>query len=432
MSVRTIFLQPCRALHSAGSSPHFKLLIAGGGSGGTAIASKFAARLGAGNVGIVEPNEDHYYQPLWTLVGAGLKTLDQSRMKTADVLPKSATWIRERVASIDAPNNTLRTEGGEKITYDYLVTAMGMKLNFEAIKGLPEAWSDPRICSNYSPETVERTFRAFKNFEEGNAIFTFPNTPIKCPGAPQKICYLFEDYATRNNMRDKATILYNTSLPVIFGVKKYAAELLKICEKRDIKLNYRLNLVEVRPDSSEAVFEQLDTQELQTFKYSLLHITPPMMPHAALKESSPELVDASGFVAVDKDSMQSVRFPNVFGIGDCTNAPTSRTAAAVASQSGVIEKNLTSVMAGGKADKRKYDGYTSCPLVTSSKHCILAEFDYNGQPLETLPIDQGKQTWFSYFIKSEILPRMYFSLFLRGMWNGPKVMRKAFHLGMSK
>jgi sulfide:quinone oxidoreductase len=62
------------------------------------------------------------------------------------------------------------------------------------IKGLPEAFSTDGVCSIYHPDYVSSTFRAIENFPGGNAIFTFPNTPIKCAGAPQKICYLTDAY----------------------------------------------------------------------------------------------------------------------------------------------------------------------------------------------------------------------------------------------
>ena len=75
-----------------------------------------------------------------------------------------------------------------------------------------------------------------------------------------------------------------------------------------------------------------------------MHVTPPMGPMDFLKESP--LSDAVGWVDVDKNTLQHKKYPNVFGIGDCTNVPTSKTAAAVAGQSGVLKRNLLMHMAG--------------------------------------------------------------------------------------
>ena len=60
----------------------------------------------------------------------------------------------------------------------------------------------------------------------------------------------------------------------------------------------------------------------------MLHVVPPMGAPTALK-SCQALADAAGYLAVDKETLQHVKYPNVFGIGDCTNVPTSKTAAAI-------------------------------------------------------------------------------------------------------
>ncbi|GCB81331.1 hypothetical protein scyTo_0022158 [Scyliorhinus torazame] len=209
------------------------------------------------------------------------------------------------------------------------VTLMDTMLNFLLqIKGLPDGFNDAKIGSNYSVNFVEKTWRALQDFREGNAIFTFPNTPVKCAGAPQKIMYLSEHYLRKRGKRSKANIIYNTSLPVIFGVKKYADVLLNIVKARDIIVNYRLNLIEVRTDKQEAVFETLDHPgETRTFQYEMLHVTPPMAAPDVIQKSV--LADAGGWLDVDKENLQHKKYSNIFGIGDCTNLPTSKTAAAV-------------------------------------------------------------------------------------------------------
>ncbi|CAF5132957.1 unnamed protein product, partial [Rotaria sp. Silwood1] len=128
-------------------------------------------------------------------------------------------------------------------------------------------------------------------------------------------------------------------------------------------------------------------------------------PHEFLTKST--LVDANGYVDVHKETLQHKKFPNIFAIGDCTNLPTSKTAAAVAGFNGILVNNLSNLMFGTSDSVPKYDGYTSCPLLTGYDKCILAEFDFDGQPLETLPIDQGKERRISYILKKDIMPAMY-------------------------
>ncbi|KAK3095999.1 hypothetical protein FSP39_021834 [Pinctada imbricata] len=389
----------------------YKLVVVGGGAGGCATAAKFSRKLGKGNVAVIEPSEEHYYQPMWTLVGGGIKTLSQSTKSMSKVLPKSCDWIKTRASSFDPDNNTVTTDDGQKIKYDYLVVAIGFHLDYDKIDGAIDALkNDPNVCSNYASWTVEKTYPAIKNFQGGNAIFTFPNTPIKCAGAPQKIMYLAEDAFRRNGVRDKANVIFNTSLGVIFGVKKYANSLLKVIESRGINVNYKRNLVAVDHKNRESIFENLDTGEKEKFEYKLLHITPPMSTPEALRKCT-QLVNAAGFVDINKDTLQSTKYKNVFSIGDCSSAPTSKTAAAVAAQVGILKKNLSAVMEG-KEPELTYDGYTSCPLITAPNKCILAEFDYDANPLETFPIDQGKERWTMYHLKKDFMPHMYWNLML--------------------
>lgn len=407
----------------------FTLLVVGGGSGGCTMAAKFVPKFERWKVAVVEPTDMHYYQPMWTLVGGGIKTLADSGRPMKDVLPKKAEWIKDKVVKFVPEENKVVTQNGTQIFYDYMIVALGLQLRFSDIKGLPEAFETSGVCSNYSHETVNKTFEAIKKCKSGNAIFTFPNTAVKCPGAPQKIMYLAEDYFRKNGCRDNINVQYCSSLDVIFGVKKYARELMKIVQARNIRLNFKHNLIEVKPDTKDAVFEKLGTNEKIVLKYDMLHITPPMGPPDALKTSS--LADSNGYLNVNKKTLQHVKYKNIFGIGDCTNLPTSRTTAAVAAESGIVKQNLEKVMSG-KNLEAEYDGYTSCPLVTGYGRCILAEFDYNVQPLETFPVDQGKERWTMYSLKKHFMPQLYWHLMLKGNWEGPAVWRKLLHFGFKK
>ncbi|XP_028814423.1 sulfide:quinone oxidoreductase, mitochondrial isoform X2 [Denticeps clupeoides] len=419
-----------RRLHGSAAAPrqHYPFLVLGGGCGGVAMGARMKRKFGAENVAIVEPSEMHYYQPMWTLVGAGAKSVGASGRPTASVMPSGVKWLKSRVAELNPDKNSVCIDSGTEVSYDYLIVALGLKLHYEKIKGLPEGFEHPKIGSNYSVKTVENTWKALQNFKRGNAIFSYPNTPVKCGGAPQKIMYLSDAYLRKTGRRSDAHIIYNTSLPVIFAVKKYADALWEIVKKRDLHVNLRHNLTEVRADKQEAVFENLDNPgETKVFKYEMLHVTPPMGPPDVLKDSL--LADQAGWLDVNKETLQHVKYPNVFGIGDCTNLPTSKTAAAVAAQSGVLDRTITKVVKKDQPDK-KYDGYTSCPLVTSYNTVILAEFDYNGQPLETFPIDQGKERRLMYYMKADVMPQLYWHGLLKGFWGGPGPFRKVMHLGM--
>ncbi|KAM9312954.1 sulfide:quinone oxidoreductase, mitochondrial [Gastrophryne carolinensis] len=419
-----------RSLHLTSrfaAKEYYDVVVVGGGAGGITMSARMKKKLGAGKVAVIEPSETHYYQPMWTLVGGGAKKLASSARPTASVIPSGVKWIKSEVKAFDPDNNCIRIDDKE-ISYKYLIIALGLRLQFEKIKGLPEGFNYPKIGSNYSVKTVEKTWKALHDFKKGNAIFTFPNTPVKCAGAPQKIMYLSDAYLRKIGKRSDANFIFNSSLGVIFGVKKYADALLQIIKERDIQVNFKHNLIEVRADKQEAVFQNLDNpEETKVFQYEMLHVTPPMGPVDVLVNSP--VADAGGWVDVDKETLQHKKYPNVFGIGDCTNLPTSKTAAAIAAQSAVLDNTISMVMKN-KSPSAKYDGYTSCPLVTNYNKVILAEFNYNAQPLETFPIDQSKERRSMYHMKADLMPFLYWHLLLKGYWGGPAPYRKIMHLGM--
>ncbi|UYV67120.1 SQRDL [Cordylochernes scorpioides] len=405
--------------HSTAALPdtHYQLVIVGGGSGGLAMAAQLAPQIRAqgGRICLIEPRETHFYQPYWTLVGGGVvRNANSSGRVLSALLPKGVDWVYEKAAELVPSGNYVITGSDKKIKYDVLIVAAGLQLDFTKIRGLPDAFYTPGVCSNYAIDTVGKTFPAIQQTQEGNAIFTQPPNPIKCAGAPQKIMYLADANFRKRGVRDRVNVVFNTALGVIFSAPKYAATLTSVAAKKSITVNYKHNLVEVNPGRREAVFQHMDSKETITMPYSMIHITPPMSAPDLVKSNS-QLADPTGFLNVDRRTLQHVSCPNVFGIGDCTNLPTSKTAAAVAGQSGVLYRNILAFL-NGKPLAAEYAGYTSCPLVTGFHKGVLAEFDYDLQPLETFPFDQGKERTSMYFLKKDMMPFLYWNLFLRYVW----------------
>lgn len=407
----------------------YKFVVAGGGAGGLSIAS-FLSRKFPNQVAVIEPNDYHYYQPMWTLVGAGLKDLDESIRSMSTVMPRNVKWIKENAVKFDPRNNSVLTQSDRQIEYDYLIVALGIQLQFDKLPGLTEALGTDGVGCIYSVETVKDTFRALQKFNGGEAFFTLAATPVKCLGAPQKIMYLADEIFRKNGCRDKSNLTYKTPAGFLFAVEKYRNSLMKVCQERDIKVDLFRHLIEIDASRKEVTFEYTDDvntpRKTENLKYDFIHVTPPMGPYPVLKESL--LADDFGFVNVDKETCQHVTYQNVFSLGDCSNLPNSKTAAAVAAQSKVIQKNLISLV-DGKPLNEKYNGYASCPLVTSSKTCILAEFDYSGLPRETFPIDQGIERRSMYYLKANVMPEIYWNLLLRGYWHGPEPARQLMHFG---
>lgn len=237
--------------------------------------------------------------------------------------------------------------------YDVLVVAPGINCDWDKIPGLVQTLGKDGVTSNYSADSVSRTWDFIKSFQGGNAVFTQPNTPIKCAGAPQKIAYLAEDAWTKSGVRDKAKIQFNTGMGKIFSQDDYAAVLSDVAKSKGIAVTLNSNLVAVRPESREAVFQSSSGEEV--VKYDFLHVTPPMSAPKFIAESG--LANAQGYAEVDQYTLQHTKYPNVFALGDASSLPTSKTAAAVSSQANVLYKNLMAYMAEPSTPLfNKYDG----------------------------------------------------------------------------
>jgi len=164
---------------------HHQVLIVGGGSAGLYVGALLRNKPNPPEVAIIEPSEKHYYQPIWTLVGAGVFDKEISERNQADYIPPGAKWIKDKVASFQPDNNTVTLSNGGTVTYDILVVTAGIQINWDEIPGLKESVGKPDsgVCSNYDYNTVESTFKNIENLKSGTAIFTHPATPIKCGGA---------------------------------------------------------------------------------------------------------------------------------------------------------------------------------------------------------------------------------------------------------
>lgn len=363
---------------------------------------------------------------MWTYVGGGLKDFNESVKPMGSVMPADAEWIQDKVTEFDPDNNTVKLADGQVVGYEYLVVAAGIQINWDGVKGLKEALGKDGVTSNYDVDSVQKSYKFLQEFKGGNALFTFPNTPLKCPGAPTKMTFLAEEAFRISGVRDKTNVIYNTAAGKIFGVDHYGRVLQGLAEERDIKVNFQHELVEIDANNHKAIFKNnASGGETKSFEYDFIHVAPPQGPPKFIKES--KLADAAGWVDVNKDTLRHNKYKNVFSLGDCSSLPTSKTAAAITGESGVLKHNLIADIQGKKVEQAVYDGYTSCPLIVGREQLILAEFSgYTGQPLETFPVDQRGISKISQYLNKEVIPTIYWNGLLNGTWTGPSAVRRIF------
>lgn len=417
-----------------------QVLIIGGGTAGITVAAQLRRKNKTLDIAILEPSEKHYYQPAWTLVGAGTFDYKETERDESTLIPQGVHWIKDYAEDVNPENNNVTTRQGNIINYEYLVVCPGIQIDLDGIEGLRESLGKNGVCSNYTDPNY--TWEVLKNFKGGNALFTQPATPIKCGGAPQKIMYLAEEYFQKSGVRDKTNVIFATPGTIIFGVKEFAETLTKIINRKGIILKFYHKLVKIDGENKKAIYELTATDESNciitvnddknviqedvigkttlTIPYEMLHLAPPQSAPDFIKKSKIAFQDGAnkGWVNVDHHSLQHPEYPNVFALGDVAALPTAKTGAAVRKQAPVVVDNILKLMANKPADNKKYNGYSSCPLVTGYGKMVLAEFGYGNKrmsdPLISTFVDTTKEQWSMWMLKKYGLPYLYWKLMLRG------------------
>lgn len=389
------------------------IAIVGAGTAGVTMAAQLLRKASylKNNIVIIDPSDKHYYQPFFTLVGGGDSKLEDNVRPQAEVVPEGALLLQEAVTTFKPDTNQIETNKDTVITYDYLMVAAGIQLDWDKVKGLKETMGKNGVCSNYHQDYVESTWEAMKAVNGGRAIFTQPSTPVKCAGAPQKIMYLADEHFRRVGVRDKTKVEFISGMDDLFPVKRYYPILKKLVADKGIGETYFMDLVEVNGAARKATFKNSKTGETITREFDMLHVTPPMSAPDFIKKSP--IANEAGWVDLDMHTLRHTKYENIFGAGDCTSLPTSRTGAAIRKQAPVAVDNLLAHM-NKKEMTASYDGYSSCPVVTGYSTVMLAEFVYGYEAQESFPIDQRKQRHSMHMLKKNVLPMMYWNGMLKG------------------
>ena len=395
----------------------YDVVIVGGGSAGIACAASLLKRRASLSIAVIEPSGTHYYQPGWTMVGAGLFTPQATRRPMADVMPNGVTWIQEAAASFQPEQNSVRLNDGRAIGYRVLVAAPGLKLDWEAVPGLAETLGQNGVTSNYRYDLAPYTQELARGLRSGRALFTQPPMPIKCAGAPQKAMYLSCHHWERAGRLGDIAVEFHAAPPVLFGVAHYVPSLMEYIQRYGIDLRLQSRLVRVDGPSRTAVFEQQDPDGgtiIVERRFDMLHAVPPQIAPDFVRNSP--LADASGFIAVDPATLRHPDHANVFALGDVAATSNAKTAAAARKQAPVVAVNAIAALEG-KSPQAAYDGYGSCPLTVERGRIVLAEFGYGGKLLPSFPgwlLEGARPTRRAWLLKTRVLPLVYWHGMLKG------------------
>lgn len=397
-----------------------RIVIAGGGAAGLSAASRLADALDGASITVMEARQQHYYQPGFTLVAAGIKPADYVVSNTAEYIPRNVEWVSEAVAEFDPEANQVFGTSGKVYPYDYLIVATGMTLQYQEIEGMEAGLIGSHgITSIYhSPDGAIASWRALTEFTAsgGRGIFTRPATEMKCAGAPLKYAFIAEDIATRKGHRSNIEIEYLSNNKALFSVPIVSEKVRMLFHERSIGVTYDRVLKSLDPGRRIATFSTPEGTQEQP--YDFIHVIPPMRAPVAVRNSplpwkTGGWVD-QGWLDVDRSTLRHVRYPNVFGVGDIAGVPKGKTAASVKWQVPVAVDHLLADIRGVKSTEL-YGGYTSCPLITRLGRAMLVEFDYENNLQPSFPgiIAPLEELWVSWVMETMALKPTYISM-LRG------------------
>jgi sulfide:quinone oxidoreductase len=395
----------------------YDIVIVGAGSGGIAVASSLKARDSNLEIALIDPADIHYYQPGFTMVGGGIFEPQSTAKTMGSLIPRGVHWIKSAVAAFEPKNDAVILDGCRVIKYKRLIVTPGLKLDWDKVEGLSNTLGRNGVTSNYRYDLAPYTWELVQNLKSGRALFTQPPMPIKCAGAPQKALYLSADHWLRTGVLKDIEIGFHNAGGVLFGVKEYVPALMQYIEKYNASLEFFNNLVAVDGPAKKATFvvAKPDTEPKRVeLEFDMMHVCPPQTAPDFIRVSP--LADAAGWIDVEQDTLRHKTFDNIWSLGDVTNAPNAKTAAAARKQAPVVAANIVSDIQG-RAQTAAYDGYGSCPLTVEKGKIVLAEFGYGGKLLPSFPkfvLDGTKPTRLAWLLKEQILPPIYWKAMLRG------------------
>lgn len=393
------------------------VVIIGGGAAGIAAAASLLARKSDLDIAIIDPADTHYYQPGWTMVGAGVFDAAATVHTMASVIPRGTKWIKAAVAAFEPKDNAVILEGCRVVRYKRLIVSPGLKLDWSRIDGLVDTLGSNGVTSNYRYDLAPYTWDLVRKLNSGRALFTQPPMPIKCAGAPQKAMYLSADHWHRNKQLAKIEVGFYSAGAVLFGVPDYVPALMQYVERYNAKLNFQHTLTAIDGPARKAYFATAGGEgpsRTVEVPFDMIHVTPPQCAPDFVRVSP--LADAAGWVDVDHGTLRHKTFANIWSLGDVCSAPNAKTAAAARKQAPVVAANIMADI-GQRDAVALYDGYGSCPLTVERGKIVLAEFGYGGKLMPSLPtylLNGKKPTRAAWWLKERLLPPLYWHAMLKG------------------
>jgi len=352
------------------------LLILGGGTAGTMMANHLRKRLPASNwkMTVVDRSDRHLYQPGLLFLPFGGYTEDQIIRPTRDFMPSGVEFLQTEVEQVLPDQHQVKLKDGRALTYDVLIIATGCRTAPEETQGMLGAKWRVNVHDFYTLDGARALRDKLDKFQGGRVVVHVNEMPIKCPVAPLEFTFLADTFFRERGIRDKVTLTYVTPLSGAFTKPKASKKLGHLLADKGIEVVTDFVAEQVDQENDKLVC--FDGREV---RYDLLVTTPTNMGDQAVRRSG--LGDDLDFIPTHKHTLQALKHPDVFVIGDATNVPASKAGSVAHFESETLADNVM-LHIEGKPLKEEFDGHSNCFIESGNGKALLIDFNYEYEPHE--------------------------------------------------
>lgn len=350
------------------------LLILGAGTAGTMMANKMLEKFPAHQwqITLVDRDDLHIYQPGLLFLPFGMYNESDIVRSRREFVNSEIKYIQSEIKELLPQNNQVLLSSGDTIDYDLLLIATGCEIDPQQTEGLAQEDWYKNIFDFYTLDGAALLRNKLATFKQGRLVLNIVDMPIKCPVAPLEFMFLADDFFTQQGVRDQIELVYATPLDGAFTKPQSSSSLGQLLIDKNIKVESNFNIEKVTSKSSILGHDGRD------IAYDIL-VSVPL--HSGVKPiAQSDLSDDMGFVEVDKHSLQSLHYDNIFAIGDATNAPASKAGSVAHFQSEVLAQNMIDYLEGRPLSQR-FDGHSNCFIETGKGKAMLIDFNYETEPL---------------------------------------------------
>jgi sulfide:quinone oxidoreductase len=353
-----------------------RVVILGGGTGGTLAANRLRRRFGEQEMAItvVDQDDRHVYQPGLLFVPFGLTHVEDIVRPRARQLHPGINFVQQPIDRVDIESRQVHLGSGEALGYDVLVVASGATLVADETEGLGGPGWMEKVFTFYTPEGAAALEAALATFDGGRLVVNVIDMPIKCPVAPLEFCFLADWYFTERNIRDRVQLSYVTPLDGAFTKPVASEHLGGLLAERGIEVVTEFNTGQV--DGLAGRLVSYDDREVGFD----LAVVVPLHGGAGYVGRSRGLGDELNFVPTHERTLQAKAAGNIFVIGDAANVPASKAGSVTHFEGETLVENIARHL-HGQSLVEGFDGHANCFIETGFHKALLIDFNYDQEPL---------------------------------------------------